>query len=871
MACYGGFGFCGGGTGTSVGSKATPNHTGESRGDRGGGGGEGVGVENDQNKAMLVMRVKMFQKCRPEQKHKWHAYCTTNGKSDFDPNRHSTQFLQQFFNDLESDAIRETKDMRDGGSKVFVAGLPNQTPDEDAIREAFQQFGIVRRVDMKFDSNQDFRGFCFLTYDSADSAKAAVRASGRVLVHGVGVDVKPAVPKEAMVNNPPVRSTNLWAECLGGHGGGAQQSQSVTGVLKLRGVPDECNNTEAISEFFSHFNVVRVLPRTSFDANGWPTGEAFVELASEDAALRALATMQGSMLGQCHIELFGSTAVDLAHALAEKQRNPLLVDFPQTKTLKMRGLPFQASGRDIVHFFAGFQVVAALLAAPSKDGRPSGEAFAEFVSNGDCARAFKAQQFSTMDRRYIELFPSSSQEMARAMSDIGSVHIDSAEVESIVAAASGDVIAGPHARKVYVGNLPPTTTEATLKKHFEIFGEVESLRLLYEQDATLKDYGFVVFKDMTAVEASLKCEDRNKLLFEGNVLTCKRALHRSSGQTQGKGKGEDVCLRPAGKGCDGWGNMCGGCSDMCGWGSMCGGWGPFDGCLDDGWMGGWDGGWKGGKGWDGCMGGWGGKMGCVVNNWGDAWDDPWAWPLMGKGKMVMGKTSMPQAWMQKGMMANNAMMAKCIGKKGMGKMGKCMPGKCPMNGMGCMGCKGGMWGPAGMGFIGGMCDMHGYQNGSACSMGGWGDDGGDGCWGMCDQSNFPMASFFDPGMMHDGCGGCAGAMIGCGKPGIMMKGEGGGGGFDGCTLGFSCRGKAMGSTIGAPQCSNDMDTQHFDGTNMLRVLGASGCGDTMGESRATCVGGGVRTDMSFEGNQQSAGYGSSGHVGCSGAHRSAPY
>merc|ERR1719230_1937934 len=95
-------------------------------------------------------------------------------------------------------------------------------------------------------------------------------------------------------------------------------------------------------------------------------------------------------------------------------------DEPTACTLRLRGLPFDAKAEDIVSFLAGFRLVRLLPVVISRtDGRPTGEAFVEFETNAESDRAFKTKQNAQMGWRYIELYPSSTQEMEKCASEGG--------------------------------------------------------------------------------------------------------------------------------------------------------------------------------------------------------------------------------------------------------------------------------------------------------------------------------------------------------------------------------------------------------------------------------------------------------------------
>ncbi|CDJ32193.1 RRM domain-containing protein, putative [Eimeria mitis] len=82
--------------------------------------------------------------------------------------------------------------------------------------------------------------------------------------------------------------------------------------------------------------------------------------------------------------------------------------------LRLRGMPFNANEQHIVQFFQGFHMTAILPSTIPIDGRPSGEAYVQFSDVNETWRALQTRNGARMDRRYIELFPASKQEMTFA-------------------------------------------------------------------------------------------------------------------------------------------------------------------------------------------------------------------------------------------------------------------------------------------------------------------------------------------------------------------------------------------------------------------------------------------------------------------------
>jgi len=83
--------------------------------------------------------------------------------------------------------------------------------------------------------------------------------------------------------------------------------------------------------------------------------------------------------------------------------------------LRMRGLPFSTTKKEIFQFFEAYQPIEdSIVLTYRADGRATGEAYVKFNSPDDSERAMALNR-SSMGSRYIELFISNKDEHARAM------------------------------------------------------------------------------------------------------------------------------------------------------------------------------------------------------------------------------------------------------------------------------------------------------------------------------------------------------------------------------------------------------------------------------------------------------------------------
>lgn len=200
----------------------------------------------------------------------------------------------------------------------------------------------------------------------------------------------------------------------------AVQAVGKRTVVRIRGLPYSCTKAD-IEQFFSGLEIVDNGITFIDTLEGRNTGQAFVQFSSEKAADEAL-QRDRETIGHRYIEVFPSTISEVfsrrtsssppqrslhsAHGKADSQSSSTTM-FPQSSSqplhyIRMRGLPFQASGEDIVKFFSPL-VVSKIVIECGRGGRLSGEADIYFRSHGDATDAMSRDR-QYIRERYIELF-----------------------------------------------------------------------------------------------------------------------------------------------------------------------------------------------------------------------------------------------------------------------------------------------------------------------------------------------------------------------------------------------------------------------------------------------------------------------------------
>ncbi|XP_028078626.1 heterogeneous nuclear ribonucleoprotein F-like isoform X2 [Camellia sinensis] len=199
-------------------------------------------------------------------------------------------------------------------------------------------------------------------------------------------------------------------------------------VVRLQGLPFDCSEAD-IEEFFHGLDIVDVL---FVHNNGSFTGQAYCVLAYPLQVNFALQRNRQN-IGRRYVEVFRSKRKEYYKAIANEvsesrggsphQSVSRAKSFDNGKdsaehtgVLRLRGLPFSAGKDDIMDFFKDFVLsVDSIHITVNSEGRSTGEAFVGFA-NAEDSKAAMAKDRKTLGNRYVELFPSSHEELDAAIS-----------------------------------------------------------------------------------------------------------------------------------------------------------------------------------------------------------------------------------------------------------------------------------------------------------------------------------------------------------------------------------------------------------------------------------------------------------------------
>ncbi|XP_053200272.1 heterogeneous nuclear ribonucleoprotein H-like isoform X3 [Panonychus citri] len=181
-------------------------------------------------------------------------------------------------------------------------------------------------------------------------------------------------------------------------------------VLRLRGLPWQATREDVVS-FFSDCKIRKGANGVfmTLSAQGRPSGEAYVEMESEDDVTKGLEKHKKNM-GNRYIEVFTSNRKEMDWATRRTGPNKTDMDPALDGFVRLRGLPFDCNEDDVRQFFEGLSVVRDGIVLPiDHQGRSSGEAYIQFTTREIADKAMGKHK-EKIGHRYIEIFKSSAHE-----------------------------------------------------------------------------------------------------------------------------------------------------------------------------------------------------------------------------------------------------------------------------------------------------------------------------------------------------------------------------------------------------------------------------------------------------------------------------
>uniref|UniRef100_A0A0N5AJ77 RRM domain-containing protein n=1 Tax=Syphacia muris TaxID=451379 RepID=A0A0N5AJ77_9BILA len=182
--------------------------------------------------------------------------------------------------------------------------------------------------------------------------------------------------------------------------------------VRLRGLPFSAKEDD-VRNFLEGLEVLSVT--FTLTTMGRASGECYVELVDVESVDESRKFDKKEMSGR-YIEVFsvseGEVNWMVRHGVLKGGDNGMSTNY----VVRLRGIPFSATPKDVKEFFDGLEV-ADVVIDKEPGGRPSGEAFVKFTTKQHAELALERNK-NHMGARYVEVFRSSTDEMANAAANV---------------------------------------------------------------------------------------------------------------------------------------------------------------------------------------------------------------------------------------------------------------------------------------------------------------------------------------------------------------------------------------------------------------------------------------------------------------------
>ena len=446
-------------------------------------------------------------------------------------------------------------------SRLIVKGLPKSVTAEE-LKEHFSRCGYITDVRLVHTRAGIFRRFGFIGYATEKQAKEAVAYFHNTFIGSSRVEVQIAKPygdkeiprpwskystgssayreKQAKIN--PVKEE------------GTEESQFADKERQQRLNQDQHKSKlmSMLSDYYElesdpEFAEFMEAHKNKSMRHGWTNDDTHGEEKSKGTRVKpSIVSVQarrpggeGILLTRTHLK-FGSEEVkdDAENEVEEgvmsdmdylrskviraSENDVAEVEKPEEEanggddklqttdfTLKMRGLPFNATEKDIQTFFYPLHLAAIRMPLDSR-GRPSGSAFVDFNCCDDLQEALRRNK-DCMGHRYIELFTDKGPHAATAVKQ------EKKELRPWEKKEKGDEEPIADSGRLFVRNLSYSTTEDDLTELFSKYGPITEMNMLVDKGSG-QSIGLAFITFMFPEHGVKAVEELDGQIYQGRLL-----------------------------------------------------------------------------------------------------------------------------------------------------------------------------------------------------------------------------------------------------------------------------------------------------------------------------------------------------------------
>ncbi|XP_072999375.1 polyadenylate-binding protein 3-like [Typha latifolia] len=298
---------------------------------------------------------------------------------------------------------RDPSIRKSGCANLFIKYL-HPTIDNKSLHEIFVAFGTVLSCKVATDINGQSKGYGFVQFENEEAAQRAIDRLNGMLMNGKKVYVGLFLRHKEREH--------------------ASGSQKFTNVY-IKNLPEVYTNEDLIREFERFGSITSAVVMR--DANGNSRGFAFVNFENSDAAVAAVANINGKILDDK--VLYVGRAQKKAEREAElkvkyEQERSGRLEKLQGRNLYLKNLDESIDDAHLRDLFSEFGNIISCKVVVDSQGQSKGSGFVAFSSSEEANRAITEMYGKVVGRKPLYVALAQSREERRARLQAHFAHIN---------------------------------------------------------------------------------------------------------------------------------------------------------------------------------------------------------------------------------------------------------------------------------------------------------------------------------------------------------------------------------------------------------------------------------------------------------------
>jgi polyadenylate-binding protein len=372
---------------------------------------------------------------------------------------------------------------------VFIQGIP-PSATEDFLKGLFTDIGEVEKMAVKQKQDRQGRLLCyaFATFVSHEVAERAIAELNYTKLDGV-----------------PIRI--MW-----GDNETKQICKVANGNLFVKNLDRNIEDSQ-LHEAFANFGEI-ISCKICVDKDGKSLGYGYVQFRKPDDARQAMEDLKDASINGMPLQI---------QPFQKKlHKNPE----DTYMNIYIKNLPDEIEKEeDLINLFQGFGEVSSVFMPLNDEGKPRGFAMCSMADHESAVRAVEGLNGMDLGGKKLECCRHMSKPERLQQIQIETEKWRRHNYEKY------------NGRNLYVRGFDELVVDDDLKELFGQYGEIESVRIMRDEDNNSRKFGFVCFADVASADKAVR--DSALVTLGGKSIFVARALPRTERKKQNVQKFEE--------------------------------------------------------------------------------------------------------------------------------------------------------------------------------------------------------------------------------------------------------------------------------------------------------------------------------------------